>query len=248
MDEAKKLLSEIREAKTYAGIQAGEFPAAVVIENIWQEFLPHRRLAGASVNGKDAKPSRDSIVEEMERFDYLRIDARREAPRGKRDRVAIFVLAPEGKYSHHAPNLTALLKGVDSEKIARNGELDEVMVVAVDEFFQKNNLLRVVREFRAREAKAPDLDGAAPIYNAHPYHVFALVVPRHVSSPKYRILSSGDAEGFLAGQRLEARNILPISADQAPMVWLGARPGQYVEVEKDSETAAVAVIVRLVTR
>lgn len=234
-----------------------EFAANVVVRTIWTAFLKYRNLdpvlrearTGATDGTvrKLEEPSRDTIVTDMEHRGFLRIDARRKQPRGERDHVVILVLSDQGKYSHFSPDLRALLGGLDSEPSTR-GRLDEVMLVVEPEFFRKKNLVEVVKKFQEREAGGADLEGAGPVYSVFPYHVFCNVVPERVDVMKHRIITDEEALAYLARERLGPKDIFTMFSNDPPIVWLGGRPGQFAEITRDSETAAVAIVVRYITR
>jgi DNA-directed RNA polymerase subunit H (RpoH/RPB5) len=238
-------------------ITAIEFAGYVIIRNIWSSFLTFRSLepvlrearTGASdrAAAKLEEPSKDTIVTEMENRGYLRIDARRKQPRGALDHVVILALSGWGKYSHFSPDLRALLGGLDSEPSTR-GRLDEVILVVETEFFRKKNLIEVVRKFQEREAGGADLDGAGPVYSVFPYHVFSNVVPTHVSVPRHSIISDDEVKAYLSRERLGPKDVYSIYSNDPPVIWIGGRPGQFVQVERDSETAGVSIVVRYITR
>jgi DNA-directed RNA polymerase subunit H (RpoH/RPB5) len=242
-------------------VTAGEYPAYAVTKILWSAFLPYRGLepvfrearigatdAGARApSAKPEEPTRDAIVNEMEHRGLLRIDAKRRSPRGERDHVIILVLAPTGKYAHFSPDLRALLGGLDSEPATR-GKLDEVMLVVEPEFFRKKNLVEVVKAFQEREASGADPDGTGPVYNAFPFHVFSNDVPKRKDVPRHRIMSDSEVKAYLDRERLNPKDLFAIYSSDPPIIWLGGRPGQFVEIHRDSETAGAALVVRYITR
>lgn len=234
----------------------GEFPAYAVVNHLWNAFLKSRGLepvvrearTGATdqaVALEAVEPGRDAIVTEMEHRGYVRIDARRRSPRGPRSHVVILVLSHSGKYVHHSPDLRGLLGGLDSEPATR-GKLDEIILVVEMEFFRKKNLLEVVRGFQKAEVGGADPDGIGPIYNIFPYHVFSSDLPKQKAVPKHRVMSGAEVSAYLKRERLTVRDLFSIPADDPPVIWIGGRPGQCVEVERDSETAGRAVVVRYI--
>lgn len=236
-----------------------EYPAYVVVSTIWNGFFRYRHLrpvpqelrTGASdaAPKHDAKePTRDDVVAQMEAFGYYRIDAKRETPRGKRDHVIFLILAKEGKYSHFSPDLKKLLEGVAAEKITHNGRLDELIIVAEDQFFDRKLLLEAVQTYQANSVGGLDPDGAAPIYSAHHYHVFALVIPEHVSVQAHRVMTDEETKKFLERERLAPQDLETIYEHDPPAIWVGARHGQLVEISRDSETAVKAIAVRRVVK
>ena len=235
-----------------------EYPPHVVISTIWTGFFRYRGLkpvaqelrpgASDAAPRLPTAPTRDSVVAEMERFGYCRVDAERDVPRGARGHVVILVLARHGKYSHYSPDLKKLLEGVAAEKITQEGRLDELIVVAEDEFFERKLLMEAVRAYQSGASSGPDPEGAAAHYSMYHYHVFALVVPEHVEVPAHRLMSDAEAEAYFRRERLTPQDLIVIYDTDPPVIWLGGRPGQLVEVTRNSETSGVAIAVRRIAK
>jgi DNA-directed RNA polymerase subunit H (RpoH/RPB5) len=226
------------------------YPPLVVVRTIIDSFFPYRglRLAprGLAREGAVRAFGDDEIISDMAQFYYTRLDALRERPRGGRDWVVILILSSRGKYTHHGPDLRKLLEGVEAERPAKEGRLDELIVVAEEEFFKKKNLTDVLREMQERQAQGVDPDGTAPYYSAHPYHNFVLVVPEHRSVPPHRIMTKDEVDSFLQREGLSYSDLPVILTSDAPLVWLGARKGQVVAIARKSQTAGLAWVSRRV--
>lgn len=236
-----------------------EYPAYVIVSTLWNGFFRYRHLrpvpqelrTGASDAAPRAdvkEPTRDDVVAEMEHFGYFRIDAERETPRGKRSHVVILVLAKDGKYSHYSPDLKKLLEGVASERTTREGLLDELIIVAEEEFFGRKLLLEAVKTYQQGSLDGPDPSGETPFYNVYHYHVFSLIIPEHVEVPQHRIMTDKEAEDYYRRERLTPQDLIVIFETDPPVIWIGARAGQLVEVTRNSETAAKATIARRVAK
>ena len=228
------------------------FTPNVIVRNLCGPFLSYRGLTLAPHGlGRNAEPStydEDRIIGDMKTFFYVRINAVRTVPRGGRDWVVILVLGADGKYSHHSPDIRKLLDGIDSERPAKEGRLDEVIVVAEEEFFSKKNLTDVVSEAQQRQAGGADAAGAAPIYSAYPYYNFALVVPEHKSVAPHRVMAADEVAELLRREHLTRNDLPVILANDAPIVWIGGRAGQVVEITRDSQTAGTALYYRRIER
>ncbi|NBQ41652.1 MAG: hypothetical protein EBU23_03560 [Mycobacteriaceae bacterium] len=213
------------------------YPSNVIVRNLRDNFFRYRHLALAPRSlARDAEApvfDDDRVISDMEQFGYLRLDAVREAPRGARDWVVILILRADGKYSHHSPDLRKLLDGLEAERPAKEGRLDEVIVVAEDAFFSKKNLTDVVREAQQKQAGGPDLGGSEPFYNAYPYRNFALVIPEHHSVPKHRIMDPPEVEALLRRQHITRGDLPIILTKDPPVIWIGGREGQVVEIARD---------------
>ncbi|NBQ71187.1 MAG: hypothetical protein EBU46_21080, partial [Nitrosomonadaceae bacterium] len=231
-----------------ASAQAAPYPPAAVVATLGEFFAARGLDAAAPPLG------RDRIVSDMT-HGYVRLDAARRAPRGARARVVVLVLS-DGKYAQSGQPLRQLLEGVWGE---RPDELDELILVAEEEFFGKKNVMDVFREFVARAARdraaragraaevgaEADAAGAAPYFSAHPYHMFAMNIPKHVSVPPHRVMAAAEVADLLASQRIASVRSLPVIFDtDPPVVWCGGREGQVVEIARDSEVAVRAVVYR----
>jgi DNA-directed RNA polymerase subunit H (RpoH/RPB5) len=201
-----------------------------------------RESAAAAGPAPSPEPSGDQIVHDLERIGYVRLDARRLAPRGRRDRVVILVLAAGGAQALHSPDLRRLLGSVQAELQAREGRLDEIVLVAEDPFFARKNLTDLVAatrrdaEAERRRLRAPpgDPEGAAIFFGAYRYSTFAHVVPDHVAVPPHRLMSADETKALLEAERCELASLPVILAEDPPVVWLGGRGGQVVEIWRDS--------------
>jgi DNA-directed RNA polymerase subunit H (RpoH/RPB5) len=223
------------------------YPPIVIVRNLVSGYFQRRGLRRAPrglANGREVVDiSDDAIVSDMERFQYVRLDALRTSPRGARDWVVILVLSETGKYALHGPELGPLIEGIEAERPAKDGRLDELVIVAEESFFGKKYVMDVVREKRqkAREGvgAGPDHEGLAPFYDAHRYHVFSHIVPEHVSAGEYTVLSDEEAKKLLADFCLPRSALGVLFTNEAMAVWIGAREGQCVKVRYDSQTAAI---------
>ena len=227
------------------------YPPNVIVRTILGDFFPARGLAPAPRGlGSEAPPvfDDDRIISDMEKFFYVRLDATRAAPRGARDWVVVLVLSAAGKYSNHSPDLHKLLDAVETERPAKEGRLDELIVVADKVFFGKKNLTDVVRGAQKRQARGGDEKGTAPFFSMYPYHNFALVVPEHHSVPRHRTMTAAEVDAMLTRDRIERASLPVIFTSDAAIVWSGAREGQVVEITRGSQTAGVALYYRRVER
>jgi DNA-directed RNA polymerase subunit H len=227
------------------------YPPAVIIHTLLEAFFPYRGLAPVPRglgSGAARAPTSDDVVNDMEQFFYVRLDARRARPRGARDWVVVLVLKEDGKYAHHGPDLRKLLDGVEAERPAREGRLDELLVVASEDFFRKKNLMDVVHELRGRQAGGADPGGVAPFYGAYPYHNFCCVIPASQSVPPHQLLTDAEVDEFLRAERLALRDLPVLFTSDPPVVWLGGREGQVVRILRPSHTAGVAPYLRRLER
>jgi len=228
------------------------YPPNVIVRTIINDFFRYRNFVpvgrGGGTDTEIPVFDDDRVISDMEQFYYVRIDALRETPRGSRDWVVILILSVNGKYAHHSPDLRKMLEGVLSERSAKEGRLDELIVVAEEEFFKKKNLTDVLREIRRNQVGGPDAEGKTPFFSAYPYYNFALVVPEHKSVPIHRVMDPEEVAEFLQRERMTRNDIPIIFSNDAPIVWNGGREGQVVEITRDSQTAGIAMYYRRIER
>ncbi len=128
-----------------------------VVSVVLGKFFEYRDLVQASQSlGPGPVPdfTEDRIIGDMEQFGLVRIDATRRHPRGRRDWAVVLILSARGKYAHHSPDLRKLLRGLETERPAKEGRLDELFVVAEEEFFGRKNLTDLIVEQQAQDAAA----------------------------------------------------------------------------------------------
>jgi DNA-directed RNA polymerase subunit H (RpoH/RPB5) len=220
-----------------ASIMESEYPVVKVVNIINGAFFKYRDMTPSSRDGNKAPPvlTDDRIISDMEHFAYVRIDARRNAPRGDRSRVVFIILDPIGKYANHSPDLRKLLSGVESESVSKI-LLDEIIVVASDAFFKKKALTDVIISYQQKSVGGVDASGNSPFYSAHPFYNFVTVVPEHVRVPYHRIISSDEMHAIKAYGRI-SRSMLPVMLNiDAMAIWIGAREGDVVEIQRETNT------------
>ena len=225
------------------------YPPVAIIRNLPQ-FFEHRGLELAAQAGAAAPalPDSDTIVSNMNQFFYERVDARRIEPRGKRDHVIVVVLNSDGKYAQQGPQLRMLLSTIENERVVQEGRLDELFIIAEENFFQRKNLTDIIREFAVKAAHSVDEEGRKSYFSAYPYHVFSLVVPDHESVPAHRVMTAEQVANLLRDQRKHLLDLAKIYVNDPPVIWCGGREGQVVEITRMSETAGQAVYYRRIVR
>jgi DNA-directed RNA polymerase subunit H (RpoH/RPB5) len=196
-------------------------PAIAVIRTIYGAFFAYRQLTPAPRPMAD-----DDLVNDMDQFGYVRLDAAA-APRA----VAVYVLGAAGKYAHHGADLKKLLDSVASTTT-------ELIVVApsdeADDFFKRRTLVEIVRS-RSSPACA---------HYVYPYYIFVVDIPAQPAVPPHRILTSDEVDTLLAREYLHLRDLPVILTTDPPVIWLGGREGQVVEITRPSQTALEAVYYR----
>jgi DNA-directed RNA polymerase subunit H len=228
------------------------FPPNVVVKIITGAFFEYRHMKPAPRNlapgGVIPEFDDDRIISDMEQFGYVRIDALRDTPRGKRDWVVVLVLSNTGRFANHIPDFRSLLGGINSPSNTMSERLDEIIVVAEEKFFTKKILMDVIRNMQSSQVGGADLDGKSPFYNVYHYYNFAHVVPENKSVQPHSIMSVEESKQFLAAEYLYRENLPTIFTTDAPIIWNGGREGQIVKITRDSQTAGTAIYYRRIVR
>lgn len=224
------------------------FPPSIICRVIAEHYFPYRGLVRCAPGGVPGDPpplDNDSIIGGMERHHHIRLEAIREHPRGARRWVVVLVLSSDSKY-YHTADLRKLIAGVHSERPAREGLLDELIIVAEDDFFTQKHSLEVIAAAAEEGSKGADPEGVGAHYRAVRYHVFSFVVPEHKSVARHRIMSSEETAELFKRERISRGDLPVILTGDPPIIWLGARAGQCVEITADSPIAGTAVRYRRV--
>ncbi len=219
-----------------------EHASYVVFKNL-PSFFKSRGLTLRRASPDFGAP-RDQFVTELNHIGYFRADAED----GEGRTVSVLLLALQGKYTDHGPQLRNLVSSLESEPAAKTGRLAEILVIAPEDVLGKKNMVDIVAEFRARAREARAAFAGATTYNMYAYHVFSFDVPAAQIVPPHEIVSPAEAEAFLARERLELGDLKKMSASDPPLVWIGGQPGQVVRTISPSETAGEAHDYWLVTR
>lgn len=227
----------------------------VVVDTIARHFFARRGLEAAP------PPSDDSVNAELVQRGYMRLEAKRVPARGQRDRVIVIVLAPSGGKTQ---SLKSIVAPILSERNVATW-LDELIVVGDQEWHaravasaylgqlrQQESALRraaaAAADSEAVDGAAGDPAGAAAYHNVYPYRLFVMDLPAHCAVAKHTVLTAEAAGTRLRDEMLEPDNLPTILVDDPPVVWAGGRVGQFVEVERDSETSGHPLMWRRIAR
>jgi DNA-directed RNA polymerase subunit H (RpoH/RPB5) len=177
---------------------------------------------------------RDEFRAALARFGYYRVDAAQ--PGAGSARLIVAILEETGKYSQKSGKLGDLLRSL-ARRIEKPAEA-EVLVVSSDEVVHKQKHADALKRFRD--------EGEVGHCRLVPYRVLAQDVTRHASVPPHRIMEPQEVRRLLDWLKVDLSSLAYIYESDPPLVWLGARAGQCVEVDRPSETAGWAKCVRYV--
>ncbi|AAA65337.1 D205R [African swine fever virus] len=150
--------------------------------------------------------------------------------------VSVFIFGANGKYVHHGGDMRTLLTNTLNEK----KHYEELILIVDKPVLSKKNILDIIVEQRAAN---PTI-----VINIYPYHLFCINIPKVSAIPKHKLITQEEAQEFLGREYLQPQDLMQISASDPPVVWLGGRPGDFVQIERPSETAMHAVVIRFITK
>jgi DNA-directed RNA polymerase subunit H len=228
-----------------AGVHSQASVYEQVVKTIHEHFVQYRDLVAEPTNLSE-------ISKILDRVGYIRINAERRTPRGKRKHVVILVLDESKKYSHNSPELKKLMEAIDNEPPAKEGTLDEVLLVVDSSFLAKKNLLDIVKAYQEREARdskgahCVDAAGKAPFYNVIDNISMRAAIPKHELVPEHQLMSLEETAEFLRFQSKELADFSQIRHNDPQMLWIGGRPGQLVRIIRPSEATCLSMAYRAV--
>jgi len=230
-----------------------------IVEILLTKFLPYRNLElveTANINNKIVEemniydplvPNRilgdfnDMIINNIKNAGYIQIDAIRKNPRGDRNLVVFLILSDDDKQGDIKKNKN-IKKVIDMNL---SDQLDEIIIIAEKMQFLKSSFIKIIIELKKNEI-LKDFNGERSIYNAYPYHNFLIDIPNHIMVPNHRIMTEQDIQNELYSEYIKKNDIYTIYEYDTPIVWLGGRDGQIVEVIRKSITSLESPIYRLI--
>jgi DNA-directed RNA polymerase subunit H len=198
------------------------------VYTIFQIFLKHRGIKPVS-----QWKNKDDFVDQLTQTAYIRIEGTDSA--GKK--IIAFILTPDGKFCHKSPELHGLLLRVESEASPRPDEISEVFLIVEPSVYEQKNIMDTFHSHRL---------SARFTYTLLSYNHFMIVVPDHDLIYPHRILSKEEAADVLEKMRTAPINMPQIFQNDPPLVWIGARAGDMIEITRPSETAGFAMFYRFV--
>lgn len=200
----------------------------------------------------------DTVSDLTMKFGRWEVVAARPAPGdgGAREVMVVYIILDGSKAASSSSEFASLFSA--AEKQARDlgpqHVLAEVIVLASEAVTKKTNLRQQMVNLAKRGAKK----SPRVWQHLYPFHIFSTVVPDHPCVPRHEIISPSAVASYLphiqfagddpaARAKAAAASLPLILADDPAVVWLGARPGDFVLVHRPSETASeFAMAVRYV--
>ena len=114
----------------------------------------------------------------------------------------------------------------------------DINYIALKTVTSLNSTLKILDEFKT-------LNNDVWI-QVRPYKIFELIIPECTNVPKHQIIDDQKVEELMK-KEYKSRHTIPQIYDwDAAITWLGARPGEFVEIDRYSPMVGVISIVRYV--
>jgi len=195
----------------------------IVVRNLIEKFIPYRKWIHVD---KEYTPttellSYDDVVNGMKILDHVLINALDQEEK----LISIMVLYSKQCMQFNSTNFRKNIQIMLSTKRT----IRELIIIGPSDFFNKNNLMNVINEFRNNGIK---------IFT-YSTENFAIPLLEHEATADYEIIS--DPERVI--EILDLINNIPpaISVKDAINVWLGAKLGDIIKVTKFSHTSGFAI-------
>lgn len=201
---------------------------ALAARVIVDHFFPYRGLAPELPK---QLPPPDQFAQQMQTQRYFMLQgkpAEGGTPRPAGG-VTIFLLDSGGPYTKTSSELRGLL-----HRTEQKGGDHETIVVTDPEVIAKSNIMAVIKDAQA----------GGRLVQIYPYSLFERNLPQVPCVPPHRIISREEA---MDGRPQKPSAFPQILASDPPVVWLGGRSGEFVEITRDSETAGEATVVRYIS-
>ena len=157
---------------------------------------------------------------------YIQITAENSVPRGSRNIVYILILSNDDNGDIKKNKI--LKKNIDT--IDKYDVLDELIIIADEIQFGKKSFIDCIIGLKQNESKK------TAIYNAYPSKFFRCDIPNIVNIYYHRIISDEEIIKELSSEYISIANIPTIYTYDPIIVWIGGRPGNVVEIIRNSQT------------
>lgn len=219
------------------------YPITNIINIIVNEFFPYRGFKLI----KEYIINDDDIINNMEKFGYVRIDGINEKnPRNRRNYIIMIMLKDDGKNNMDLKKIKKIIDDIDNEEVTKNKILDELFLVINKEFFEKKNFNDSIKELYDRQKNGSDNEGESAFYTICPYHRFVFVVPKCTMIAPHIIMTKEEIHELLITERIQIKDLKIILSNEPIIIWNGGRVGDIVKIIKNSETSLLSVDYRRV--
>ena len=195
-----------------------------------KDFLEYRNVIDHDYKAM----SEAEIMNQMLYSDFIKIRGTRDDKHGKRPFV-IILIAPGSKVALNTPNFKKLINGIPAADLNARAEIVIISEAELTNF--------IMTQIRADKEAHPGL------YIEHyKYLMFAIVMPKCDIIPVHTIVSDQEVEELCKSTYIRKDRLPSIYANDTGVVWIGARPGDVVRVERKSEAVGKAIGYRIVVK
>jgi len=163
---------------------------------------------------------------------YFKIDAENLTPRGSRSLVCILILSNDDNGDIKKNKI--LKKNIDT--IDKHNLLDELIIITDEIQFGKKSFIDCILSLKQNESHKNISSGEKALYNAYPSKFFRCDIPNIVNIYSHRIISNAEFTKELTSEYISKLNIPTIYTYDPIIVWLGGRPGNIIEIIRNSQT------------
>lgn len=174
-----------------------------------------------------------AFTKEMNTVELVKIKGTRDDVHGKRD-IIILLLAPNAEASSSSPAFKKMFKNfITTTQLTAGIEILVISSIAPSSHIRQQ-IFTYRREF-------PNI-----FIEYDTYPKFSIVVPEHILVPKHKIMTTDEYDAAFKLYKINKEDFPKIVSDDPMVLWLGARPGDVLEIERESEAMGVASGYRIV--
>lgn len=152
-----------------------------------------------------------------------------------------FVLQGERRHGvlfQHTDTPAVFRDNITNHLLKTSTKIDTLLLVLDDIMLHKKTIIDTIR---AAEEKNKTVR-----YVLASHRSLATKIPDAACVPTHRILDEDSFQAYIKRERLTEHGIPTIIETDPPLVWIGARPGDRVEIERISENAGIGIAIRTV--
>lgn len=220
------------------------YPPINIINIIINEFFPVRNIT--LINTKIYTD--DEIINDMEKYEYVRIDGINKRLRGSRNHIVFIIMKSNdnnvGSSFFELKKIKKFIELIDNDEITKNNKLDEFFLIVNKEYFGRKNFDDIVKELYNRQTGGIDVEGENPFYSVLPYHNFSFSVPKCKILYPHILMTKDELSELLQKERISIKDLPIILTNDVNIIWNGGRSGQVVIIHRCSESALESIYYR----
>lgn len=172
----------------------------------------------------------DELIKTLNRSNHVIIVGEKDDLDGTKVSVRAIVLANDSKTSVKSTDIASMIKRIEEVKA-----VCEVIFVSLNGV---NSVSKMIDK--------GTLNPASPIRFLEDltYSTFVIEIPKHVLIPKHRLMQKDEVKAIAKNAKIMRENMQIIRSTDPMAIWIGARSGDVVEIERLSELAMTAIAYR----